>query len=348
MIYTIVVAIIVFGVLIAVHELGHLLAAKAVGAPVIEFAIGMGKKLFSFKKGGTEYSLRLLPIGGYCKIEGEDESSENPNALYNKSVWARLLVMVSGAVMNIILGFIIYLVIVGAMTGDTVVVNRVSEVIADSPAYQAGLQSGDSIVKINNKHVYTVSQIKVELFKLKGAPVDVTVKRGNDYIVKNITPYAEEQEYTDANGKTTVQPYYYFGYTNDVEPKNVINTITTAYFDSVNSIDIIIYSLGMLASGGAQLSDVSGPVGIMQEIGKSAKSGLLDLLSLAAIITINLGIFNLLPFPALDGTRMFFVALEGIFRKPVISRKAEGYVHLFGFIVLLGFVILVDILHFLL
>ena len=207
MIITIIAAILVFGVLIAVHEAGHLIAAKSVGVTVYEFAIGMGPKLFSFTKGGTQYSLRLLPIGGYCSMEGENEESEHPGALCNKSVGARLLVMVAGAFMNILLGFVLYLILC-ASSGDVISTNTVAEVMPDTVAEEAGFQVGDQIIAINGNRIHIPAELQFEMMKANYGEMKVTLKRDNQTIIKTIAPRLETVEGTDEEGTPVTAKRY--------------------------------------------------------------------------------------------------------------------------------------------
>ena len=351
---TIISAIIVFGLLIGIHEFGHLTAAKAVGVTVHEFAIGMGPKLFSFTKGGTKYSLRLLPIGGYCKMEGEDETSDNPGALCNKSVWARLLVMVSGALMNIILGFVIYILISSCYVTDFRV-NTVGKVVENSPAYECGIKPGDKIVSINDSSVHITAEANFAVFINGTAENEITVKRNGEKLKFKVSPGLYIDNYKDENGKIQGGYFadtstsdeiknkygrYIIGYEFKKVSKNPFNVVKNAFFSAGYTVKVVLYSLKMLITGQVGIKDVSGPVGIVSQIGQSAAAGLASLLSLTALITINLGVFNLLPLPALDGGRVLFLIIELIRRKPVPPEK-EGLVHFVGLALLLILILVV-------
>ncbi len=328
MILTIIAAILVFGVLIAVHEAGHLMAAKAMGVTVHEFAIGMGPKLFSFIRGGTRYSLRLLPIGGYCSMEGEDEQSEHSGALCNKSVGARLLVMVSGALMNILLGFLLYIILC-ANTGSLVTTNIVSEVLPGTAAEEVGFQVGDEIVAINGNRVHIPADLQFEMMKANYGKMEVTLKRNGETLTKSIAPRLETVEGVDDEGNPVTTERYLFGYTMKQQKNTPLTVLKSAFFNCFLTVRMVLYSFISLFQGQVALSDMSGPVGIVNEIGKSAQAGILSLLSLAALIAVNLGVFNLLPFPALDGGRVFFLLIELMRRKPIPPEK-EGLVHAIG------------------
>ena len=346
---TIVSAIIVFGILIGVHEAGHLIAAKAVGVTVFEFAIGMGPKLFSFTKGGTKYSLRLLPLGGFCRMDGEDEASDNEGALCNKPVWARMLVVVSGAVMNILLGFVVYVACISAYF-PAISVNEVSVAMPGSPAYFAGIETGDRIVEINGDNVYTPEDISFEFLTVDVRDdIEMTVKRDGEKLTKTVKPALYIDEYKTEDGKVLGGYFadentpeeikssygrYIVGCEFRSEPKTFFGVLKSAFFKSRTTFKTVIYSLKLLISGNVGLNDVSGPVGIVNQIGSSAESGLLSLLMLMAMITINLGIFNLLPIPALDGGRLLFLIIELIRRKPIPPER-EGVVHFVGLALLM-------------
>lgn len=347
-------AILVFGLLIGIHEFGHLAAAKAVGVTVHEFSIGMGPKLFSFTRGGTKYSLRILPIGGYCKMEGEDEKSENPGALCNKSVWARLLVMVSGALMNIILGFLIYVLINTCYVNDFRI-NTVGKVLENSPAYECGIESGDEIVAINGHRVHITAEASFAVFLNGNNENEITVKRNGEKLKFYATPAVFIEEYEDEQGK--IQGGYFadentpeelienygrsiIGYEFQKVDKTVWNVLKNAFFSAGYTVKVVLYSLKMLITGQVGMRDVSGPVGIVSQIGQSAAAGLASLLAFTAMITINLGVFNLLPLPALDGGRVLFLLIELLRRKPVPPEK-EGMVHFVGLALLMILILVV-------
>lgn len=351
---TLISAIVVFGLLIGIHEAGHLMAAKAVGVTVYEFSIGMGPKLFSFTGGGTKYSLRLLPVGGFCKMEGEDEDSDNPNALCNKSVWSRLLVMVSGALMNILLGFLIYVIINSCYVSDFRT-NTVGKVLDNSPAYECGIRQGDKIVSINGNLVHITADANFEIMKNGTLENEITVKRNGRKLKFKVSPALYIEQFEDENGNIAGGYFadetasdelaekagrYIIGYEFEKVSKNPLNIIKNSFFSAKYTVKIVLYSLKMLVTGQVGMNDVSGPVGIVSQIGQSAAAGLASLLSFTAMITINLGVFNLLPLPALDGGRVFFLLAELIRRKPVPPEK-EGMVHFIGLALLMILILVV-------
>ncbi len=343
-------AILVFGLLIGIHEAGHLIAAKLSGITVFEFSIGMGPKILSFNTGGTAYSLRLLPIGGFCKMDGEDEHSDNPGAFCNKSVSKRIFVVVAGALMNILMGFMIYIIISSAYTSDFRV-NTVDKVIPDSPAYEAGLKAGDEVIRVNGKRVHIPSDVRFELFRATSENIAVTVERNGKKLDFSITPkmyiypHGEVTQGYFADEKTDpelIQKYGapLIGYELKAVPKTFGNVLKDAFYNSRLMVKTVVYSVKMLVTGNVGLNDVSGPVGMVDQIGATAKSGLSNLLALTALITINLGVFNLLPFPALDGGRLIFLIIE-LFRKKPVPPEKEGVVHFVGLAVLLIFMLVV-------
>lgn len=321
---TIIYALIVLGLLIFIHEFGHFIVAKFCKITVLEFSLGMGPKLLSKKGKETMYTLRLFPIGGYVKMDGEDEESENKNAFSNKNVYQRMAVVVAGAVMNILLGFVICFVLCLTLKDYSTTV--IEQVITGYPAESAGLQAGDKIVKINGSNVLSAADFNLELFLNGDRENTVTVERNG---VKNdikVTPVINDNRYVVG---------IKFGL-NETFGQIVKNS----FKDTLFMIKMIFTSFKMLFTGTANISDVSGPVGIVNEIGSAAKSGFLSLLNLVALITINLGVFNLLPIPALDGGRLVFLIVEAVTRKRVPPEK-EGMVHMIGLIFLLLVMVLV-------
>lgn len=323
---TVISAVLVFLVLVLVHELGHFITAKLCKVTVHEFAIGMGPAIFKKKYKETLYSLRLIPIGGYCAMEGEDEESDDEGAFSNKKPWQRLLILVSGGGMNLILGFILICTIMFSPNMKTVPVPVINSVIEDSAAEEAGLQPGDKIVEINGTNIHIYSELKFELARYKGGSIDVEYIRNGERHETSLTP----KKYEDG--------MYYIGFEGSVDRPGVGGKLYNAWFTTLLNGKAIVVSLFDLVTGAIGMEAMSGPVGIVSEIGKSAQAGWEDLFALAALITINLGIFNLLPFPALDGGRVLFVLIELVTRKKIPAEK-EGMVHFVGFALLIGFML---------
>lgn len=319
---TAIAAIIIFSFLIIIHEFGHYITAKIFGVKVHEFSIGMGPAIFKREKHDTVYALRWLPIGGYVKLEGEDTTSDDINALYKQSKWKRVVILSAGSIMNLILGLIVSIILVAPVAElDIPVISRFSE---NSPSQAAGLQIGDRVVKINNSKINTLMDSRFETFRAKTDPVSVTVERNGELITKMVTPIETE------NGE------YLLGYAPVFVKNTPLRTIEYGFYQSVFVVKSIVATLGDLIKGQGY-ANLSGPVGIVGEIGSAVEhtstdlmDGVLHLMWLFMLISINLGVFNLLPIPALDGGRIFFVLVEAVIRKPIPPEK-EGFVHLIGF-----------------
>lgn len=328
---TAIVALAMFGIIIMVHELGHFLTARIVGIHAEEFSIGMGPKIYQYKGKETIYSLRALPIGGYVKFIGEDEKSDDPRAFGNAKVWKRFLVLASGAGMNFVLG-IILLAIFFMSVGVYEVSPDIFDVTEGSPAYEAGLKAGDRIVKVegisidgsDSDSAEYIEKFK-EIINEKGnQEITITVERNGEFKQFSVVPqYSEEQ------GKyiigVTFGRYRRFG---------VFKSLWMASVQTLRLIVIMVQAIGTLIFGGQGISQLTGPVGIVGEIKTAVNAGFKYILNLAIIITINLGIVNLIPFPALDGGRLALLIVEGIRGKPLPPEK-EGYIHFIGFVLLM-------------
>lgn len=329
-IWSILIAILVFGLIIFVHELGHFLTAKAVGIRVNEFAIGMGPVLFRFGKKSTRYSLRLLPIGGYVSMEGEDEQSDNRDAFCNKKVWQRFLVLIAGATMNVLLGFAVAVVIVCMQPGvSSTVIGQFDEQATSNSM----LQINDKILTVNGTRVHISNDVFFEMMKDGDGSIDMQVLRDGETVNLTGIPF----NVTEVDGvKTTILDFKVFAY-----PKTVPGVLSNAWFFAVSITKQIWYSLLQIFSGQFALNQLSGPVGITSAIGEAASSGsVLPVLILLSFITINVGIVNLLPLPALDGGRILFLLIELVIRRPVPSRY-EAYIHTIGFVALMGLILYV-------
>lgn len=331
----IIIAILVFGLIIFIHELGHFVAAKLCKVKVDQFALGMGPAIFKFQKGETLYALRLFPFGGYCSMEGENDESDNERAFCNKKVWQRILIVCAGAFMNLVLGFIVVMVMIS--TQDAITSNQISWFADDAVSNQNGLELGDKIKSINGMHIFSEVDMSYQLQSDEDGVFDFTVERNGETVeLKNVKFALDETE----NGNVLhldfkVNPI-------DITPLSVCEYSAKT---SVSYARLVLVSLKDLVLGKYKINDLSGPVGIVsvmsEVVGANAGSSGIDwysllqqLLSLAALITINVGIFNLLPLPALDGGRLIFLIIEAIRRKPVPA-KYEGYVHAAGFALLM-------------
>ncbi len=338
------------------HEFGHFLAAKACGIQVNEYAIGMGPKLISFQRGEyfqllfkkfplkpgkkgiglTAYSLRLLPIGGFCAMEGEDEESEEANAFGNQPVWKRLIVCVAGAFTNFVAGMIVIAVIFGSYEAFPKV--TLTE-FADGFEYEgeAMLMEGDEVVKVNGYNILSSSDFSMMLGFGEGKPFNITVIRdGQKVHIKNLL--MEKKEFSNEDGTTSIR----YGISSSAEWVEADFGDRVGYILKTgdNFVKLIWISLGQLFTRQASVSDMTGVVGITKTIGDTAKESMPQMWYLVAFIAINLAVMNLLPLPALDGGRIMFLLVELIRGKP-IKQKYEAIVHLVGIVLLMGLMLFV-------
>ena len=332
-------AILVFGVLIAVHELGHFMAAKACGVRVNEFSIGMGPALWKKQKGETQYSLRLFPVGGFCAMEGEEEDSDDPTALNNQGFWAKLLIFAAGAAMNFIAGLLIILVLYADAQAFYVPV--VAGFADGCPLESAdGLQEGDRLLRIDGEKVYVYSDISLLMGLNKTGVFDLQIERNGEVItLRDFT--MERREYTDQNGKAYTGYALYFG----AEEATLGRKLSYSWNNAMDFARLVRLSLQMLVTGQAGVKDLSGPVGIvstMTQVGEQAattRAAVENIAYLAALIAVNLAVMNLLPLPALDGGKIFFLVINAVsmqlFKKQ-IPAKYENYIHFAGLILLLA------------
>ena len=332
-------AILVFGVLIAVHELGHFMAAKACGVRVNEFSIGMGPALWKKQKGETQYSLRLFPVGGFCAMEGEEEDSDDPTALNNQGFWAKLLIFAAGAAMNFIAGLLIILVLYADAQAFYVPV--VAGFADGCPLESAdGLQEGDRLLRIDGEKVYVYSDISLLMGLNKTGVFDLQIERNGEVItLRDFT--MERREYTDQNGKAYTGYGLYFG----AEEATLGRKLSYSWNNAMDFARLVRLSLQMLLTGQAGVKDLSGPVGIvstMTQVGEQAattRAAVENIAYLAALIAVNLAVMNLLPLPALDGGKIFFLVINAVsmqlFKKQ-IPAKYENYIHFAGLILLLA------------
>lgn len=332
-------AILVFGVLIAVHELGHFMAAKACGVRVNEFSIGMGPALWKKQKGETQYSLRLFPVGGFCAMEGEEEDSDDPTALNNQGFWAKLLIFAAGAAMNFVAGLLIILVLYADAQAFYVPV--VAGFADGCPLESAdGLQEGDRLLRIDGEKVYVYSDISLLMGLNKTGAFDLQIERNGEVItLRDFT--MERREYTDQNGKAYTGYGLYFG----AEEATLGRKLSYSWNNAMDFARLVRLSLQMLVTGQAGVKDLSGPVGIvstMTQVGEQAattRAAVENIAYLAALIAVNLAVMNLLTLPALDGGKIFFLVINAVsmqlFKKQ-IPAKYENYIHFAGLILLLA------------
>ena len=327
---TVLITILVFGVIIFIHELGHFIAAKSSGITVHEFALGMGPTIFHFEKGGTKYALRLFPIGGFVSMEGEDNESEDEGAFCKKTVWKRIIVVVAGAVMNVLLGFVILMLLNTFRTGGipTTVIKQFNGT-APYAVEESGLKVGDKILKINGRTMFIEQDIAFSISEDEDKVVDMVVRRdGKKVSLDHVS--VGYVTVTNESGQTEEK----FPFAVDVEKKNVLSVLKYTALNTLYVGRIVWLSLIQLLTGKVGMDALSGPVGVGSALGQMAGISISSLFSMIAFITINVGVFNLLPIPALDGARLVFLIIEGIRRKPV-NPKYEGYIHAAGLIAML-------------
>lgn len=332
----IILAILMFGVLIAVHELGHFIAAKACGVRVDEFAIGMGPALWKKQSGETLYALRLLPIGGYCAMAGEDEAMDDPRAFTSQAPWKRIIILIAGAAMNFLIGLVlIFVVFSGAKSFSAPVVTDFFE---GCPYESAdALHAGDRFYSIDGHRVYFSNNVSMFLTR-HGTKHDIVVIRDGEKVRLDdfeITP----REYEGHEG-------LYFGFEFGAREDATLGAkLKNTWYCSLDFVRMVYMSLGDLLAGAVGVKDLSGPVGIvsmMNDVGKESEStadALLNIAYLAGFIAVNLAVMNLLPIPALDGGRIFLllvtVLIEAVARRR-LDPKYEGYIHTGGMVLLLG------------
>ncbi len=348
---TILLTLVVFGVIITLHELGHFLFAKLFGVRVNEFSFGMGPSLWGKQVGETLYSIRAFPVGGYVAMEGEDEDSADGRAFCNKPAWQRFIILAAGAVMNVVLGLLILIALVSRM--ELLGTNVVADFHEDSVSAQY-LQSGDRIVAVNSYNTPGYNDVVFQLIRDEDSVVELEVLRGGDLSMSSwerlaagwglndgnlgekitVTVPFNTMEYED--GTRTVQlDFVFYG----VE-RTLGNTITYAAQWTISVVKQVWYSLMDILTGRFGLKEISGPVGTATIISEASSKGSDSLLMIVAFITINVGVFNLLPIPALDGGRLFFLLVEILFRRPVPA-KYEAYVHAVGLVLMLGLIVVV-------
>ena len=343
MLTTIIVFILILGLLIFVHEFGHFIVAKRAGVKVEEFGFGFPPRIFGIKKGETIYSLNLLPIGGFVKIHGEEgkptdkqspKGSDKGRAFYNKPIRTRAVILVAGVTMNLLLAA--FLLSIGYWLGLPAVIDdqttdlggvriQITQVAFDSPASQAGIKMGDIITQFNK-----VGDMQKFVDEHKGQEITLTIQRGDKILEKTLVPRVNHPENEGPLGialaRTAIVSYPWY--------RALIMGITS----TINLTWLIIAALGgllwQLIMTGRLAIEIAGPVGIFNLTGQAAQLGFIYLLQLTALISINLAIINILPFPALDGGRLLFLAIEKIKGSPV-SQKIERLTHTVGFVILI-------------
>ncbi len=322
-------ALLAFSALILVHELGHFIVAKLNGIYVEEFAIGMGPKLFGVKVGETEYNLRILPFGGFVKMLGEEDESDDSRSLNAKTPIQRILVMGAGAFMNYVLALIIF---IGLAMSSGFAENKVASVVPNSPAQEIGIEQGDEFLKIDGNKIHTTDDFRMGLALAKGNPVELEIKRGNDVLTKTVQPILNESRMYQVGISYAL-----------VEKPTLLQGIKQGFNETRSLVSQSFIALKTIVTGEANLkTDVGGPVTIIKMSGQAAKAGANTLLWFMAFLSVQLAVFNLLPFPALDGGRIFIELIQMIIRKEIPAKYIEA-VNTVGFMLLMGLMVLVTI-----
>ncbi len=338
-------AILIFGVLIAVHELGHFLAARLCGVRVLEFSMGMGPVLWKRQtKSGTQVSLRVLPIGGFCAMEGEDGDSPDPAAFSNAAAWKKLIILAAGAFMNFLLGFVLVIVCFSQSLYFTP--PTITDFMEGCPYEGAdGLQVGDTFYKINGERIYFSSDVATYLARGGDDTADIILIRDGRRV--RLDYPMVPREYTDPEtGETSMKYGLYFG----VQEKGVLATLKYSWYCAMDFVRMVRLGLTDLITGAAGVQQMTGVVGIvdmMAEVGASSPTvfdAILNIVYLGAFIAVNLAVMNLLPIPALDGGRIFFLVVTWLLEKLLghrIDPKYEGYVNTAGLVLLMGLMVYV-------
>ena len=330
-------AILMLGVIVTAHEFGHYLVGRLCGIGIVEFSVGFGPRLFGWERKGIKYSLRCIPLGGYCMFVGEDEQNDDPRAMNNQPLWKRFLTVLAGPVMNFVLGFVVCAIMLHFyFIAETYPI--VDQVMPGMPAEAAGLQAGDRIVEVNGVAITTdTAGVRKMLEVMQSGdltqPIDLAIERDGE-----VTPYSMTAvPVTDEEGNAT---RYQIGIVFSTRTFSVLESIREAGSYMVETIGMMLDSLKNLIFHGEGLEDTAGTVGIIAVMAQRAREGVYMVLWLIFIISLNLGIMNLLPLPALDGGRLLFMLIELVRRKPIPPEK-EGVVHAIGMLLLVGlFVVL--------
>ena len=330
----IILAILAFGMLVIVHEFGHFITAKRGGVQVNEFWIGMGPTLLKKEHNGTLYCLKLLPFGGACVMEGEDEESASEHAFGKASLPRSMLIVAAGALMNFLVGFLIVLAVIqpNGPNGGYIVSTIDSVNPASTAAAAGGLQAGDEILEVDGYNILMRSDFEIALARGADTTYEVVVRRDGEKIT--LPAVVLEATIEGEDGRKMI------GLTFAEQPDSIGMHINMAVRTSVNYARMVWASLGMLVTGQVGVDQLSGPVGVAEVMATTASYSISAFLQLVAFISINLGVMNLLPLPALDGGRLVFLILEGIRRKPVPA-KYEGYIHAAGLMLLLALMVYV-------
>ena len=337
------IAILAFGIIIAIHELGHYLSAKALNVKVNEFAIGMGPKILQKQGKETLYSLRILPFGGFCAMEGQDEDTEDPRSFLSQKRWKRIVILTAGSAANFIAAFIIVVILTAGATAF--IGTTITDLVDGFPNEgHDGLMTGDRIVSINGDRLYYVDDFSLFMQLNTGSRVDLVIERDGQRIKLNDFPLERRNYMIDGAER------YRYGITFDLIEATAAEQVKYAFYQSYNFIRMIRVSIVMIATGAAGMGDISGPLGIvdaMNTIGREApniSAALGNIAFFMAFIGVNVAIVNMLPIPAMDGGRILFTVVTWFIEKVIRRRldpKYEGYINTGAFIVLMGLMVVI-------
>ena len=331
----ILIAILIFSFIIIFHEFGHFITAKKCGIKVLEFSLGLGPTIWGIQGKETKYSIKLLPFGGACMMEGEDEASDSDRAFGNKPLWQRFLVVFNGPMFNFLLAFLLSIVLLGFIGVDRPVI---SGVIDGYAAEEAGMEAGDEIVSINHYRVHFYREISLYTFFHQGEALEVTYLRDGNKSTTTLVPKLDEE-----TGR------YLIGVQGgDYERMDPLNTIRYSFYWIRYQVYMTFKSLSSLLTGMVSVNEMSGPVGIVKTIGDTYEQtvkislflAIMNLLNITILLSANLGVMNLLPIPALDGGRILFFIVEAI-RGKKMNENIEGYVNMVSFILLMCLMVFV-------
>lgn len=329
---SIIITIIVIAVLILVHEWGHFITARRIGIPVYEFSLGFGYRLFSLKRNGVEYSLRLFPLGGFVRMAGEQpDDLDNPEGFNNRTPLEKIRVAFAGPFMNFVAAILIFIysfAFIGIPQSMKEVV--IGGVIAGQPAARAGLIENDKVLEVNGTKVATWTEFTSIIKKSENKPLTLKLLRSNQIKYITVTPANIDKSGAKIGAYSQVR----------YEKQGILTSIKLGFVKTYQFTAQLLGGLVLLFTGGASAADLAGPVGITKMVGEAAQGGTLYLLAFTAFLSINLGILNLLPIPALDGSRIVFSAIEAVRRKPLAPEK-EGFIHMLGFMFLMLLIIIV-------
>lgn len=341
---TILFAILLFSLLVFVHELGHFVAAKLSGVQVNEFAVFMGPAIVKWERNGTLYSIRCIPFGGYCAMEGEDGDSDNSRAFTRAAWWKRLLILVAGAAMNFVAGLLLLAVVY--LPAEQMIVPEIAYIEEGCLlAGENGLQVGDRFLSVDGEKIFVQSDFSMILSINGGESHDLEILRDGQRVYLDDF-HMQKAEFLNEDGTTSLR----YGFSFDIQNLSFWEKLKTAWLAALDYVRITRLSLSMLLSGQADMTDVSGPVGIVQQMTQTAEqsanafAAFMNLLNFGAMISVNLAVMNLLPIPALDGGRVVGVllttAVETVTGKK-LDPKYEGYIHGAGMILLLALMALI-------